>query len=521
MKRAALLLLLTGCRSAAYTIASHQDTPDAWRAYLADNGLGAEADAARQRLEALEWGAVEEADTPRAYRRFLDAFPGSDHVDAARQRLALLRHQVGVNSRDPEDLDALQIAAGAAAAAFSTATATGDPSPLRTYLARQPEGPRAAEARDLEDDLSFALAARGEGSALQDYLGRHPQARHRAEAEQLVIGREVRALLWEERFVDADTALHELAAGPLRERLARELCAREVRQHRASPQALADLRGSRPHGEGSDGLSLSLADEGAVAVLARGLDADELVVSEQAAWSLADTGSPAALDPLLRALGSERPLSLRWAALLALEQLVAGWPAEVRELELGRRRAHLVARAASAPLWLEQAALEEGLGSLEAGQTLSRARHDMPADPLLLAAALRSGELAGAERTALEQQLRAALAAVQPIDRCGRAALAALAQRPEPRPAGCPAVGLPAVVRAGEERRLRALSALSTLGPNPVLTAELSRLAERDGSSRVRVAARAALGGTDDLATAACAPAAALPAAALIESQRP
>jgi hypothetical protein len=266
-------------------------------------------------------------------------------------------------------------------------------------------------------------------------------------------------------------------------------------------RALAEL--------GTDGLALMLADDATVAAVSEGLAAEDDDEAIKAAWTLADTGSPAALDPLLVALGSARPLDVRWTVRLALERLVSGWPEGVRELELGPRRERLAARAASAPLWFAQAVLEGALGMEETTQTLEKARHDAADDPLPLAEALARGKLPEPERALVAEQLRAMLTAI-PGEGCERRRLLALATSGRADLGGCPDV--PAEVKNLEARRLAAIASLARLSSQPsmVLRAQLGRLAERDGSPAVREAAKRALAGADTLSTSTCTTATAL-----------
>jgi hypothetical protein len=194
---------------------------------------------------------------------------------------------------------------------------------------------------------------------------------------------------------------------------------------------------------------------------------------------------------------------------LALARLVAGWPPEVREIELVPRREQLVARAASAPLWLEEAVLEAGLGLDEAVQALEKARHDAPEDPLPLAEALSRGDLRDPERSLVAQQLEAMLAAVPKSEVCARRWLRRLVVPDESDRDQCPQI--PAVVTSAEARRLAAIAALApSTRSSAALLAQLGRLAERDGAPEVRDAAKRALAGIDTLTTPACSAAPAL-----------
>ncbi len=490
-----LVLGLAGCQTGAYARAKHADTEDAWRAFLADHPDGAEAESARDQLDEALWRDVDQVHTPLGYRRYLDELPDGAHAETARERLRALHHQQPGDS-GRLDLDATAEASPDAARAALDASAGGDPAALRAFLARYPKSARDAELREREDDLSFALAARADAQALRRFLELHPHTRHRDEVEVLLGAREVKALLWEERFVDADVRLHGLGDGALQGQLARELCARQARWARARTSALADL--------GSEGLALVLADEGAVTSMARGLASEDAAEGIAVIWALAETGAPSALDPLLHALDPERSLAVRWSARVALAALVRAWPVEVRELELGQRLAQVSARAASAPLWFEEAVLEDALALVDSAATLAKARHDAPDDPLLLAEALRRGDLREPERGLTGQQLRALLPAIPEGEGCARAWFGSLLQRRRPAAGACG--DAPHAPPSGAEaRRLDALAALSKrMGSAPALRAQLGRLAERDGSERVRAAALAALGGAPTLDLEGC-----------------
>jgi hypothetical protein len=505
----AVAFSLGACRSAAFTRAEQRDTEDGWRAYLADHDLGVEADAARERLDDRVWAECERVKTPLAYRRYLDEFPAGAHEDDALARLRALRSRPSPN--DAEDLDATSgpaVEANFADAALA-ASASGSSAPLLAFLSRFPDSPRAAALRAREEDLAFAEAARGTLEALRRFLETHPGSRRAAEVEAIIEEREIRALLWEEHFPEAEQRIAALPQGPLAAGLRRELCQRRARADRTSPVELSKL--------GAEGLALILPDDAAVGALAEGLLSEEAQDVIETAWLLADTGAPATLDPLLRVMEPERSVAVRWTARQVLARIIAGWPPEVREAELDRRRSQLVARAASAALWTEEAVLEEGLGSAEVQATLAKARHDAPEDPLPAALALERADLRDPEKSLVAQQLKNALAGLPSSEGCAQLWLARLVQETSAPPGGLCAEGPTGAALSAQTRRLAALSLLIKRGPlAPSLVAQLGRVAERDGSPEVRAAARSALAGVDTLDTPVCAP-----VAALLNSPRP
>jgi hypothetical protein len=409
-----LLLLATGCPSAAYRRADSIDTADAWRAFLASHdGNAPEMDRARERLEELAWTAALTENTPRVFRVFLEDFPDSDRRDEAQARLAALRYNIAEKAGGEESLsNFLEDEPGGPLASnarsqladieYAAATRAKGPGPIELYLARYPAGPHLEEAQALEDERAFEAAAAKGSLGLIGYVAGHPQGRHRADAEGRILSARVEALIEEERFDEAQGVLRGTLVVPERQRL---LDALDAARRRAKLAALDAVEGL---GKGElatlQQLAFQLArpDRATVAQAAERLDDLDPAQRWRAATELGASGSIWALDPLLSAAVRSRFWKVRLAASHAAGELLAALPPMARQEEISRRVTELRPLVASAELSDELGLLEDAAGDSEAARAaFSQARRFSQEDLVAMEEGMRLASQAGDRAAAL------------------------------------------------------------------------------------------------------------------------
>jgi len=401
------LVALAGCATAEFRRAKARDSIDGWRAFLASHAdRSEEIDHAHERLEKLSWQAALAENTARAYRRFAEDFPDSTHAEEAEGRLAALRYRRAERGAaggltvfledEPSGPLAEDARAKLAELEWKAAVAAKGLAPIELYLARFPDGPHLAEARRLADTRAFE-AAREEGMlGLSDYVAAHPDGAHRGEAEDQLFAARLGALIDEERFDEAASALRAGGRLPGHDALAQKLAAARQRSQLASAAPIAGLPRAQLEKLQEQAFMLERPDRAAVAQLAAGLEEPDPASRWRAATALGATGSVWALDPLLAAASGSHFWKVRLAAARAVAELVSGWPESVRQAEVAQRVLALRPLVASAELSDRLGLLEEAGGDVTAARAaFAQSRRYAVLDLLAMAEGMALAQKAG------------------------------------------------------------------------------------------------------------------------------
>lgn len=377
-------LVLLGCASRAYQRATETDTIEAYRAFLAGSPEGELAEAARARIEDLEFEEAARLHTPLAYKRFLEAHPQSHHADAARARLEGLRFNAArdrgtgqgwrqflldhPNGKHREEAERAR-----AAAELAESGQREDVASIQSAMALQPGDEARARLEEKLDRARFAAALEAGASGLLAYLREQAAGRHREEARVELLRRQVSGLLVSGLEADALVTLdaHPLGAKlpELRERiLTTEAATRALRV------ADVTLQNAEP------AFHLRTIED-----LARSLQAPDPLDRWQAAEELGHQVSVRAIDPLLEALRSQRNARVRQQAFDSLARVLSSLPSEVREHEVAVRVEALRDRAAAADAQLAVAVLLDlGGARQQSAAEYQRAFEPRIPDPVIL-----------------------------------------------------------------------------------------------------------------------------------------
>lgn len=384
--RTALLFLLIstlGCAgSAAYKRATAADTPDAYRAYLAEHPQDDHADAARLRLAELEFDNASRVHTVVAYKRFLDQFPDAPQADDAKKRLEALRFNAAQEkgtaaawrdflAEEPDGAHQAEAKSRLRDAEVKELAAKGDLASLSNQL--DPSDPRYAKVQAQLDDQRFTQALATGTAELLAYLQDFPAGAHRQEAETQLLSRRLDGLLFsgqvEQAKVEAAKSPLSVHLKDLPERFAR---AEEEARVRRSPDPLVQ--------SAQAGNYLRPLEE-----LVRATHAPDPLDRWEAVEELGQHLDVRAIDPLLAALREGRNALIRERALESLKQLFAGLPREVADYEIATRLATLRAEAGSPEMFLSVAVLEDLSGQLaHAAIDYQRAFEPRTPDPVIL-----------------------------------------------------------------------------------------------------------------------------------------
>lgn len=156
------------------------------------------------------WLRAKQEDTPESYRRFLRAEPGSKHADAAKQRMEKLDWEEAMLRQNAQSWDAYLLNHPSSERADEArsnleearwkAALNGGKAKLQVFLSNHPDSTHAAEAEAKLDDLAWQ-AARGEDTAKSYgvYLEKYFSGAHAEEARQFYVDRN-----WQ-KTIDADT----------------------------------------------------------------------------------------------------------------------------------------------------------------------------------------------------------------------------------------------------------------------------------------------------------------------------
>jgi hypothetical protein len=373
----------TGCASsAAYKKATAADTSDAYRAYLSAYPTDAHADAARIRLEELEFDSACRVHSVVAYKRFLDQFPDAPQADDAKKRLEGLRFNAAQEKDTPaawrdflaEEPDGAHHVAAKAKlhdAELKALAAKGDLHSLAEQL--EPSDPRYAKVQARLDDQRFGQAKATGTAELLAYLQDFPAGAHRQEAETELLSRKLEGLLFSGLVEQAkvEAAKSPLAAG-LKDLPARFARAEEAAKVRKSADPLVQSAQADNY--------LRPIDD-----LVRATHAPDPLDRWEAVEELGQHLDVRVIDPLLVALRTGRNALIREHALTSLKQVVAGLPREVADYEIATRLATLRAEAGSPELYLSVAVLEDLSGALaRAAVDYQRAFEPHTPDPVIL-----------------------------------------------------------------------------------------------------------------------------------------
>lgn len=379
-----LLLTGTACTHRAYHRAAEADTVDAYRAFLREERSGDHAEAARARIEELEFAEATKLHTVLAYKRFIERYPASPDAGAATARLATLRfnaakerntalglrqflaeHPDGAHREEAERLlDAAELAEAREGSATEALA--------RSLQSTRDDGLRMVIETKL-DDARFAEAKQRGASGLFAYLREVPAGVHRQEARTLLLARKVEGLLLS--GLEAD-ALSALDAHPLGVKLP-ELRERIIRTQAASV-GLQSADVTARNAETAWHLRR-------IEDLVKSLAAPDPLDRWQAAEELGHHVSVLAIDPLLEAVRTQRNTRVRQEAFDSLGSVLRALPPPIREYEVASRIESLRERAAGAEVALSIAALLDLSGDTAAAAAeYQRAFEPRLPDPVVL-----------------------------------------------------------------------------------------------------------------------------------------
>lgn len=377
------LVLVAGCvGSAAYRKARAADTPDAYRAYLAQHPKDADAEAGRIRLAELEFAEASRAHTIVAYKRFLDEFPDSAQASAAKKRLEALRFNAALAqgtasgwrdflAEEPAGAHRADAEAKLRASEVSELSAKGDLEALSQRL--DGSDPRYAKVQAQLDDERFGQARTTGTAALLAYLQDFPAGAHRQEVEAELLSLRIDGLLFSGLVEEAKA---EAARSPLSARIpdlpARFARAEQTEHVRRSADASVQ--------SAQAGNYLRSLDE-----LVKATHAPDPLDRWEAVEELGQHVDIRAIDPLLGALRTGRNALIRERALESLQHVVASLPHPIADYEIATRLSQLRAEAGSPEMFLSVATLEDLSGALaRAAVDYQRAFQPTTPDPVIL-----------------------------------------------------------------------------------------------------------------------------------------
>ncbi|MEN9798088.1 MAG: hypothetical protein RL653_1784, partial [Pseudomonadota bacterium] len=380
----AVLLPLSCASPNAWQRARTADTADGYRAYLAQHPKGEEAEAAEERLRALEFEEASRVQTVLAWKRFLEKHPEGPELPAARARLEGLRF-AAASQRDtpeawrlfladhPEGAHAEEARARIASLEDARAAQANDVQALESLSRAHAGDARGQQARVRLDDQRYAEASRSGARALFAYLADFPEGVHRVEAQAGLFELELEGLLVSGEWEAARAAW---ARSPLQASLSRwpGLWAQaEAERAVKGSRELAVQRALPAH-------SLRPTDE-----LVRALGAVDPLERWQAAEELGEVVSVRVLDPLLDTFRRGRNLLVRDRAFASLQRVLKALPAPVAEHQLALREEALRQQAVTPELQLGLAVLADLGGRPEqAAAAYRRAWEAERPDPAVL-----------------------------------------------------------------------------------------------------------------------------------------
>ncbi len=145
------------------------------------------------------WDQAREQDTPTAYRRFLADHPRSSHGEEAEERIAVLQFERDptpdalerFQREHPNSVATAQLTERLEARAFDAAHAEATPDAYARFIASFPDGPLADRARGNAEYLRASGFA-GRPDALALFLQQHPASDYASEAQRTLAGIEGR-----------------------------------------------------------------------------------------------------------------------------------------------------------------------------------------------------------------------------------------------------------------------------------------------------------------------------------------
>ena len=388
----AVALAILSCRDAAFERAAKVDTAAAWRAYLAKEPDGMQADEGRDRLVQAELAAAQAAHTVAAYKRFIDEFGSTPEAQTARALLEGLRFNAALKSgtgqawrtflRDHPD-GAHQAEASAKLQAVESKEVLGEATltTLESEAKAHPDDERGEQARARFDDATWQEAQGPE--AWFAYLRQFPAGRHRAQAQAAVDNAEFAKAMADGDFAGVRALVRKRAA------------AAPVEWERAVKRAEADA-----------GL-LKTLDKGLVPALVEHWlrPVDELVGALkthdpferwEAALDLSAVTKPAVIAPLLEAATQGRFFLVRRRAFESLRALLDRLPVALRDYEWARRLEASRTTEGDSEQALALAVLADAMGDSEGAlrryRDLSVGRGDIDAFLVWRAMHLRAGQ---------------------------------------------------------------------------------------------------------------------------------
>lgn len=379
-----LLLAVVGCASRTYQRAQHEDTSDAYRAFIQENPKDENVEAARVRLAELEFEAAKKVHTPLAYKRFLEEFPDAKEARSAKALLEGLRFNAAMErgteealrqfiADHPDGAHVEEAKKRLAEKEVLAAEKSNDPRTLEQIARAYPKDPRGAEARTRLDEERFKLAQASGPDALYRYLEDFPAGSFREQAQIALLSYKLDALLFSGLIEQAKA---EIAKSPLSSRLP-DLDARV----RSAEEARA-LWQSRDEKIAAAFAEHDLRD---IADLERALAAPDQEDRWQAAEELSQHVSVRVIEPLLNALRSGRNGWLRHRAFKSLRQVIAALPPKIAQYELASRLHLLRSNAVTPETELVIAVLLDLSGDLESASAEYQKAYlpDAP-DPVVL-----------------------------------------------------------------------------------------------------------------------------------------
>ncbi len=377
-----LSILAIGCPT-TYDRASKKDTPEAYRAFIRDNPDDAESDAARDRLEDLEFEAAQRAHTVLAYKRFLEEFPKSEHAPTAMALLETLRWNTTVADASleayrrflhehPDGAHHVEAERRVHRLEEEAREQETEPARLKQAISSASDAERPKLDARL-DDLTFAAAVKQGTGALLQYLNDFPAGMHRDETQRILLTRKLDGLLFSGLIEQAEK---ERSRSPLGSQVP------DWSAHLAKAQSeRAALKTASPWVPPAlpDFYLRSIPD------LTHAITSPDPLDRWEAVQELGEHISVEVLDPLLEALLSSKNPRVRQTAFESLLKVVAALPPSVAENELSVRLANRRANVSSPELHAQVGALLELLGQKEEAATeYQRGFDPHQPDPIVL-----------------------------------------------------------------------------------------------------------------------------------------